>query len=287
VRDRAPGPAQRRAGHEDLGQFPGFQVLPYRFSGSEGDAQARDGPGDHRAARAEGEPGRVGFERGEKLFAVSAGRRSRLALKPADGAKQRRPACCCYQLCHLGGGHDDEQVRAGRGDNRVGDMDRRPAADDQVGLVRVEHRPDPLTAADLQPEVDVRVSGQERRERAGQEMLPRGRDGRDPDPSVPGVVPGPGGDEGFLVEAEDLASIAHVGPSGLGELQAPAVALHQRCLDLPGQRGEGGGHRRLGDSQAACRLAYRSGISDGHQRPQPCHRRQFVSLRPSAGEAFV
>jgi hypothetical protein len=264
VRHNAPRAAQRRARHRDGDELTAVEVAPDRLPRREGGPEPGHGAGDHGAAGAEGQPGRVGVEPGEHRLAVRARGRARLPLQPPGGGEVEA-------LRRRGRGDHHEQVGADRPDNGVRDAGRRPAADHHVGLVRGEHRPDPFAAADLEAQVHPGVRAEKRAELARQQVLPRGRHRRHPDPAMLRVAAGASGGQRLRVQAEDLPRVAGVGLPWLGQPQPSARPLDKRHPDFAGQRGERGRHRGLGDGQTARRGPYRAGVRDGHQGAQPGH----------------
>jgi hypothetical protein len=209
VRHRAPRAPQRCPWNRHLGELAAVEMVPHGLAGDQRRAQPGHRAGYHGAVRAQRQPGRVGFESGQQCLAVRAGRRAGLALQPPRGS-QVEPGRRAGRSRH------HEQVRPGGPDNRAGDVGRRLAPDHHVGLVRGEHRPHPLAAADLEPQVDARVRAEERGELIRQQVLARGCHRRDTDPAALRVRPGPGGGQRLLMQAEDLPRVPGVGLPGPG-----------------------------------------------------------------------
>ena len=104
--------------------------------------------------------------------------------------------------------------------------------------MRVEQSPDVLAGANLEPQVNAGMAGQEGGQRGGQDVLARGGHRRDAYPAPLGIQAAARGGQRLLDAAREWS--AHTlgeGPPGRGQPSA-AFPLDQGHPDLAGQGGE-------------------------------------------------
>jgi hypothetical protein len=102
-----------------------------------------------------------------------------------------------------------------------------PAAEDQVHLMMIKERADPVPVSCFQHHPDLRVELPEAAEQPGDYLLGRRRHCRDAKFAPVGIRGADGRSLRLIQQAENLAHVAGILRAGLGQPQATAVRAQQ------------------------------------------------------------
>ena len=126
---------------------------------------------------------------------------------------------------------------------------RRPAADADVRTVRgqtLEHR---RTVPDLEQDLGARVLAPVRLDQRGQQVLARRVHGDHANPGLSHAVRLDRRLPSLVEQAQDLRGVRLEGDAGLGQAHPTTLTLDELDAELPRERSERRGHRRLAHVQ--------------------------------------